>query len=225
MLSGNDAFSFSNRHGKDTMSVRTYIGVLTVYVCGGLALAALTASVTYTLQPTWLWIVLFFTITIPGILISAKSDNWVISTIGYLMVILPSGAIIGPYVSIYTMDSVLQCVLITLGATLALGTCGVLYPKSVESWGGILLFALLILIFGDIARVFMIGYLDIQPVSLGLWDWVGVGLFSIFIFYDMNRAVRLPRTMDNAVDSAVALYLDIINLFLKLLSATGDRKE
>ena len=27
----------------------------------------------------------------------------------------------------------------------------------------------------------------------------------------------LPRTLDNAIDSAAALYMDIINLFLHLL--------
>lgn len=224
MISGNEVFTFSERYGRDTLSLRTYIGVLTLYVCGGLILAALIASRTYSLHPNWIWIVAYFVVAIPGIIISSKSSNWLISTLGYLMVIIPTGALIGPYVALYTLDSVLQCLLITLGATFLLGISGMFYPKSVESWGGILLFALFILICGDIVRVFMVNYLDMHPAVLGLWDWAGVGLFSIFIFYDMNRAVRLPLTMDNAVDSAVALYLDIINLFIRLLAAAGKKK-
>ena len=48
-------------------------------------------------------------------------------------------------------------------------------------------------------------------------DGLFVLIFSGYIGYDWARANRLPKTLDNAIDSAAALYLDIINLFLRLL--------
>ena len=50
-------------------------------------------------------------------------------------------------------------------------------------------------------------------------------IFSLYIGYDMYRAQRYPKTADNAVDCAVDIYLDIINLFLRLLRILGRRRN
>ncbi|KGK42996.1 hypothetical protein LH51_02440, partial [Nitrincola sp. A-D6] len=34
---------------------------------------------------------------------------------------------------------------------------------------------------------------------------------------------QIPKTLDNAVDSAAALYMDIINLFLRILRILGRK--
>nr|MCR5618576.1 Bax inhibitor-1 family protein [Lachnospiraceae bacterium] len=47
--------------------------------------------------------------------------------------------------------------------------------------------------------------------------WIGAALFSGYIGYDFWRAQQFPKTLDNAVDCAVDIYLDIINLFLRIL--------
>ncbi len=41
--------------------------------------------------------------------------------------------------------------------------------------------------------------------------------FCGYIGVDWGRANQIERTVDNAIDSAAALYLDIINLFLRIL--------
>jgi FtsH-binding integral membrane protein len=50
-------------------------------------------------------------------------------------------------------------------------------------------------------------------------------LFCAYIIYDWNRALRLPYTVDNAIDAAVALYLDIMNLFIHLLRILGKSQS
>ena len=55
-------------------------------------------------------------------------------------------------------------------------------------------------------------------------DWLGLLLFGAFVVFDLNRAIRIPYTMDNAVDSAMAIYLDFINIFIRLLSLMGQKK-
>lgn len=207
---------------EDTMPARAYILTLSLFIAGGLALAAFMASLTYNMQSTLWWLLPYFGLSIPGIILSMKSDHWPLSTLGYVMVIVPTGAIIGPYVHLYKMESVLEVAVVTMGVSLTIGIMGAIYPKSVEHWGGFLLTALIILIVGDLAQAFMPAF-GLQPTALALWDWIGVFLFSAFIFYDMNRAMRMPYTLDNAVDNAVALYLDIINLFIRFLSIIGEK--
>lgn len=221
MFSG-EVFEFDKRtRGANTMPVRLYLAVVTIFVAGGLLAGTFVGSLTYGMQPNWLWIVGYFLVAIPGVIISAKSDNWVVSSVGYAMVILATGAITGPYVALYKIHSVINIAVITVGVSIGIGVAGVIYPKSVEHWGGFLLTALWVLIFGSIAQSILLAF-GFQSVGLQFWDWLGALLFCGFIFYDMNRAVRLAHTMDNAVDSAVALYLDIGNLLIRLLGAAGE---
>ena len=49
-------------------------------------------------------------------------------------------------------------------------------------------------------------------------------IFSCYIGYDWTRAQSGPKTVDAAIDSALSIYLDIVNLFLDLLRIVGDNK-
>ena len=48
--------------------------------------------------------------------------------------------------------------------------------------------------------------------------------FLGYIGFDWSRANSIPKTLDNAVDSAASLYMDIINLFLRILRIMGRRQ-
>ena len=56
-------------------------------------------------------------------------------------------------------------------------------------------------------------------------DWIAAGLFSLYIGYDVWRSQQFPKTVDNAVDSALDIYLDIANLFIRILSIMGRRNR
>lgn len=225
MIASDEVFNFADRNYQNhTMPLRLYVLAIAVLVAGGLGLAGYFASLTYEMKPDGWWLIGYLAISLPGIYLSAKSDNWLVSLLGYLMVIFATGALCGPYVALYKLDSVVQILMITIGVTVVLGVSGAIYPKSVEHWGGFLLTALLVVIFINIGHIFMIGF-GLKPIGMRLVDWLATFLFCGFIFYDMNRATRMAYTMDNAVDSAVALYLDVINLFIRLLSLLGQRKD
>lgn len=53
-------------------------------------------------------------------------------------------------------------------------------------------------------------------------DWLVALIFCGYIGYDWGRANQIPKTLDNAIDSAAALYMDIINLFLRILNLRGE---
>ena len=50
-----------------------------------------------------------------------------------------------------------------------------------------------------------------------------VVIFSGYIGYDWARANMIPKTLDNAIDSAASLYIDIINLFIRILQILSRR--
>lgn len=76
--------------------------------------------------------------------------------------------------------------------------------------GNFLFIGLILLILASLANLFF----QIPAMSLAL-SGVAVLLFSGFILYDVNRIVRGGET--NYVMAALALYLDIYNLFVNLL--------
>ena len=121
--------------------------------------------------------------------------------------------------------SVVKVFAITTGLVVTLGLVGAVYPKSLESWGIYLLGGLLVLIFGQFV-VLIAGMLGANVGgAMTVFDWIGVALFSAYVVYDLNRAMRVERTHDNAIDCAVAIYLDFLNLFLRLLRLLGTRKD
>ena len=56
-------------------------------------------------------------------------------------------------------------------------------------------------------------------------DWIAAGLFSLYIGYDVYRSQQFAKTVDNAVDCALDIYLDIANLFIRLLSIMGKKRD
>jgi FtsH-binding integral membrane protein len=59
----------------------------------------------------------------------------------------------------------------------------------------------------------------------GWIDWAVAAIFCGYIGYDWGRAMRIPKTVDNAVDSAAAVYMDIVNLFARILRILGRRRK
>ena len=49
-------------------------------------------------------------------------------------------------------------------------------------------------------------------------------LFCLSLVYDLNMARRLDKTMNNAIDVAVNVFLNFANIFIRLLSIMGQRK-
>ncbi|QQS23321.1 US12 family protein [bacterium] len=111
----------------------------------------------------------------------------------------------------------------TLTITAVIGIAGILYPKSVAHWGGFLLTGLIALIVCQFGAILLASFGYPVQFAFTALDWVGVFIFSLYIFYDMNQAVRAEFTTRNALTFAVGMYLNIINLFLRLLSLFGTR--
>ncbi|MBI2483079.1 US12 family protein [Candidatus Uhrbacteria bacterium] len=164
-----------------------------------------------------------FVMSIVGTMIALRSNEPIISLLGYALVAIPFGFMLGPVVAMYTVASVLKVFAVTTMITIVFGVVGAVIPDSLEGWGSALFGCLLILIIGGFA-VPIAGLFGLPiTTALSVLDWCGVIVFTGLVIFDWNRAMRVERTHDNAIDCALAIYLDWVNLFIRLLSIMGTR--
>ena len=196
----------------DSLSPSMYNVVLLGTVLYGFIINALMVPV---LGPM-LWDV-DYRIILVGYLISciagtflAANDSPLVSFIGYNLIVLPMGALLSLIVPGYGSGLVMQAILLTGSITLTMLALGALFPRVFLGMGRALGVALLVSCLLSLASWFIAG-IDSWLV------WGTAILFTLYIGYDLARAQAYPKTLNNAVDCAIDLYLDIINLFLRIL--------
>ena len=164
-----------------------------------------------------LFILGYFACAFFGIFLFKKSTNPIVSFIGYNFVVVPFGFIINIIVSQYAPNLVINAMVVTGMVTAIMMILGVTYPAFFEKLAPVLFISLIAVIIAEI-----IGSLFFKMI-FGITDWIVALIFCGYIGFDWSRANKIPKTIDNAVDSAAALYIDIINLFIRILSIMGRR--
>ncbi len=132
----------------------------------------------------------------------------------------PIGFLVG-YIALCiagTLTVVYQAFILTACITVVMTALSGMFPDFFAKLGGMLFASLFAVIIGSALCLFM-GW---STYGLSIF---AAAIFSLYIGYDMYRAQRYPKTADNAVDCAVDIYLDIINLFLRLLRILGRRRN
>ncbi|MCS6179602.1 Bax inhibitor-1 family protein [Shewanella baltica] len=165
----------------------------------------------------WIFFIGYFASCFFGIYLFQKSSNPVVSFIGYNFVVVPFGLIINMVVSQYDPELVTEAIRITGLVTIAMMCLGTLFPAFFQKISGALTIALVLVIVVELIEVFIFN------THHGILDWIVVLIFCGYIGYDWGRANQIPKTIDNAIDSAAALYMDIINLFLRILRILGRK--
>jgi FtsH-binding integral membrane protein len=207
------------------ISLRAYNLILTGTVLYGLVINALLCreSVVEFLSSKVNPVVFFigyFVCVIAGIVISQKSSKPAISFLGYNLIVVPVGLVVAQAVILggYSPSVVWHSVITTAGVTVIMVAAGLLFPQFFAKIGSILFFGLIGVLFGFLISIFLPG------VNMAL-TILAAGLFSLYIGYDVYRSQQFPRTVDNAIDCAIDIYLDIINLFLRLLRIFGKSND
>lgn len=206
-----------------SVSQQTFYGMVSGFTIYGLAGSAVAAHLAnqYGFVPGWMSIIILGLVApISGIIIASASSNWFVSFIGYNLVLVPFGLILGPVLNKYDADVVRNACALTATITFVMGLAGTLLPNIFSKIGSALFFSLCSLLLVRIAGIFIP-----QLNELGIIDYIAAGIFSLYIGYDMYRASVVERNLDNAVDIALSLYLDIVNLFLEILKITGDGND
>jgi FtsH-binding integral membrane protein len=160
----------------------------------------------------WPFIIGYFVSCFAGVMLFTMSNKPIISFVGYNLVVVPFGFVVNIVVSGYNPEIVIEAIKVTGLVTAGMMVLGTLFPKFFERIAGALFAALFLVIIVELVDIFFLG-----GGNKGWIDWVVVIIFCGYIGYDWGRANRLPKTLDNAIDCAAALYMDIINLFLRIL--------
>ena len=165
----------------------------------------------------WIFIIGYFASCLFGIYLFNGSSNPIVSFTGYNFVVFPFGLIINLVVSRYDAALVSEAIRITGLVTIGMMCLGSMFPAFFKKISGALTIALLLVIVVELIEIFVFG------IHHGIIDWIVVLIFCGYIGYDWGRANQIPKTLDNAVDSAAALYMDIVNLFLRILRILGRK--
>ena len=166
----------------------------------------------------WVFFIGYFASCFFGVFLYIKSINPWISFIGYNFVVVPFGLVINIVVANYSQTLVVEAVQITGAVTISMMILGSLFPAFFKRIATALTVSLLLVIVWELVATF------IFKKVYGIIDWIVVVIFCGYIGVDWGRANQIPKTVDNAIDSAAALYMDIINLFLRLLRILGRSK-
>ena len=208
----------------DRLSARSYNLVLTSLLAYGLLLNAVIVyyfanPLMNALQGVSPWVLLlgYLVPTLLGIFMAAKSSNPMVSFIGYNLVVLPIGIMLALIIPGVPADIVVKAMALTGMVTVTMTLLSLIAPQVFMGLGRTLLIALVVGIIAELVATFLLGYRG------QLFDWFFVLLFSGYIGYDVAKSQAYPKTLDNAVDSALDIYLDVINLFIRLLRILGSR--
>ncbi len=160
----------------------------------------------------WMLLLAYLVPTLAGVFIAIRSTNPFISFVGYNLVVLPIGLMLAMLLPMVPVAIVTKAMAITAMVTLTMLVLATVAPGFFLGLGRTLFVALLVGLVAELVATFLLGYRG------ALFDWLFVILFSGYIGYDVARSQAFPKTMDNAVDCALDIYLDVINLFIRLLS-------
>lgn len=160
------------------------------------------------MNPMTLFISYFVLVILGSVLINRHSAA--LSFIGYTMIVLPIGMILTVAIPAFPVEIVKQALRLTAGITGVMMIISTLFPNVFLSMGRALFISLLVFFGVELISSFF-GFMP------GVYDLIAVGIFTLYIGYDWAKAQVYPRTLDNAINSACDIYLDVINLFLRLL--------
>ena len=225
-----------------SVGMRTYFGRIYNYMAGGLAVSAGTAylavrepffSMFYSVQNNTVglsvlgWIavlaplVMIFMINSAVAKMNAAKASMLFWIFSALMGVSLSNVLL-----MYTGASIVQAFLATAAGFLGLSLYGYTTQKSLASWGSFLMMGLIGVIVASLVNLFF----QSSAMSFGL-SVISVFIFMVLTIYDTNRLKEMYGEYMSedaqkalAINGALALYLDFINLFRLVLYFMGDRK-
>ena len=129
---------------------------------------------------------------------------------------------------VYTHGSIAGTFFVTAGAFAGLSAYGYVTKRRLDGLGSFLFMGLVGLVLASIVNIFL-G----SPAIYWLTTFMGVIVFSGLAAYDTAKLKQLAAASDVsgdrgrklALQGALMLYLDFINLFLILLRLFGDRRR
>jgi uncharacterized protein len=214
--------------------------VVRVYGWMTLGLCITAAAGLFTVQQTGLLLailqneVLFWGLLIAEMVLvwvlSASIDKLSVTTarLGFIAYAALTGISLTPFVLAFTASSLVLAFAITAGLFGAMCLYGHLTRRDLASWGSFLIMSLIGLIL-----VSILNWLMGSPAIDWILSVVGVAIFVGLSAHDAQNIRRMGASLDKngelvqkaAIVGALDLYLDFLNLFLRLLAMFGSSDD
>jgi hypothetical protein len=223
--------------GRSESSERAFIAGVYGWMCFGLvvtAVVALMVAFSEDLRRMILGQPKVIMGLIIGELVLVMALSWLIgrisstvATVLFTLYAAMNGLTLSAVFVIYTLGSVATVFFVTAGTFGAMSVYGFTTKRDLTSIGNLCFMALIGLIIASVVNIFMR-----SPVVYWVTTYAGVLIFVGLTAYDTQRIKRIGAEVDAAsedgrklaVMGALALYLDFINLFLRLLRIFGRRR-
>jgi FtsH-binding integral membrane protein len=214
-------------------ALRTFMLALYNYTAVGLAVSGAIAYFTYasglmaSMGPL-MWLFVFAPLGLI-LLYSFAGRNWSFETtrLFYFAFTALMGVSLSTIFAIYTATSIAQVFFITAATFASASLYGYTTKKDLSGWGSFLLIGLIGIVIASIVNIFLASTALQFAVSV-----VGVLIFTGLTAYDTQHAKSVfvsgqldsEQTAKFAIEMALNLYLNFINLFQMLLSLLGNRE-
>lgn len=207
------------------LSRRTYHFLTGAIVAASLLVIGL--EYTYCLNNPWIieslnlaFVIACYVVPFAGIIIMALAgrEHLGLMVVGYCMVTLTLGFLMAIVLTEYTAASIQRAILITAIIAISFATLGFAWPQLFRRILPICMIALSIMIIIELVMMFL-------GIPSGWNDWIVIVIFCGLIGYDFYQAATDEPTVDNAIWYACEIYLDLINISLRVLNITGRSRD
>jgi FtsH-binding integral membrane protein len=146
------------------------------------------------------------------------NTGWLPSILAYLgLIAAPFGVLMGMFVDEVGTEDLYASIGIVAAMTVILGTIGLRIRTDLSQTGFAKVVTVLLWIFVIMSFVTLQLQVRSDAFFIALAG-VGILLFACLVVLDFNRAKHLPKTLDNAVDSSMLIFLSTLNMLLRVWS-------
>lgn len=160
----------------------------------------------------------YFIFAFAGVFLIQGSSNPLTSFIGYNLIVLPVGVVLSIGLTDYDIVDIANAFVVTSFVTIFMIVLSCIIPDIFLSMGKSLFVSLTAVVIIELILL-LLGISS--PTFL---DFLVALLFCGYIGYDWAEAQIKPKTLDNAIYSVAELYLDIVNLFIRIIQILGKKK-
>ena len=210
--------------GEDRYSERAYAGGNAMFALLATTLTLIGQQYTMNLgidpDKSGVLAIVLIGVALIGALVMVFSGKPPVSLFGLLTM---SGSF-GLFLGIFDPGIAVGPLVASLAVAVVLALVGWFVRADLHKWGSWLIGLTTALIVAG----FLLPFIESFGVNPGTYerplalDIFAALLFSGWMIYDWNRARRMPRTLDNMIDNGGAIYLDWLNIYLALRSASDD---
>ncbi|MBR3158268.1 MAG: US12 family protein [Atopobiaceae bacterium] len=216
-----DLSVMGNQIGAPTITRRAYnaltFGIVAIafLITWGEYSLIMNGSLNFLLQNGLVTLLVSFVLTIVGIVLMSvgKSKQSVgVSVGGFALFTLTFGATTALALTHYSVGTIAYAFLITACLAGIFLVAGVIFPEFFSRIGGVLMIGLIGLIIIEFVAVVLF------HANQTLFDYVAIALFCGFLGYDAFLMSQDAPTVPNAIFYATDIFLDIVNILIRILN-------